>query len=552
MLQNSLNMIDYKLLFPFFLIQKESPMSDLPCYGRCCSDSSPTPQTATQLEFSRRSFLAMGGVIMGGLSYTAFQSALMAADAAAPVAMPPSRKPLIVKPVLVHDLPQRRPQTSWRNWGGIETAEQAAEEVLRIKSELAAVKKRADYPVEFMDISTVTHINQMNGNPDMEACDTILLYGAGHGVNGVENFNKDVVFFQRWRSGPVYLQYEIIIPRYLRQHTDSAALMPRLGYADVVTDKTTELDWRFRALCGLKNTLGSQVVTIGGASAWAQLPGENVPDKVSKLWGFKYHDVNYDELGKLIREAKADAKTMERARKRADAYLKIPGTRLETTNDFFVYNFLLDDLFRVLMQKVGTNQITINSCMGTIMPASETTACLALSTLQDDGYLAFCESDFVSNPTGVLLGNITGKPIFMCNPNFPHDNIMTFAHCSAPRKMDGKTYDPVRILTHFESDYGAAPHIEIPLGTETTHIVGSFSTQRWVGFKGKVVDVPFRPICRTQIDVRYEFPDMLLADRMPGFHWMTCYGDYRKEVGYALRRVGIEWDNLDEVPTKMM
>ncbi len=35
-----------------------------------------------------------------------------------------------------------------------------------------------------------------------------------------------------------------------------------------------------------------------------------------------------------------------------------------------------------------------------------------------------------------------------------------------------------------------------------------------------------------------------LAERMPGFHWMTCYGDYMKEFGYALRRVGIKWETL--------
>jgi hypothetical protein len=33
---------------------------------------------------------------------------------------------------------------------------------------------------------------------------------------------------------------------------------------------------------------------------------------------------------------------------------------------------------------------------------------------------------------------------------------------------------------------------------------------------------------------------------------MTCYGDYMKEVGYAIRRVGIQWDNLDETPSKTM
>ncbi|MBC8874895.1 MAG: hypothetical protein H8E44_36195, partial [Planctomycetes bacterium] len=54
---------------------------------------------------------------------------------------------------------------------------------------------------------------------------------------------------------------------------------------------------------------------------------------------------------------------------------------------------------------------------------------------------------------------------------------------------------------------------------------------------------------RDQIDVAYAVPDQLVAERMPGFHWMTCYGDYMKELGYALRRVGIAWDNLNEVPT---
>jgi hypothetical protein len=25
---------------------------------------------------------------------------------------------------------------------------------------------------------------------------------------------------------------------------------------------------------------------------------------------------------------------------------------------------------------------------------------------------------------------------------------------------------------------------------------------------------------------------------------MTCYGDYMREVGYALKRVGIQWETL--------
>ena len=68
------------------------------------------------------------------------------------------------------------------------------------------------------------------------------------------------------------------------------------------------------------------------------------------------------------------------------------------------------------------------------------------------------------------------------------------------------------------------------------------------GFVGKIADVPFRPICRSQLDVEYTISDELLAEKTPGFHWTLCYGDYTRELGYVLRRVGIAWDQLDRNP----
>jgi len=520
------------------------------CQPHCCPAIPETPLTEAQLEVSRRSFLAMGGVFMGGLSFAALQNTLQAAEDAEPVAMPIPRKPLIVKPVFSWNHHQYHHQTSWRGWGEVQDPEAAAVELNRIKADIDGIKRRADYPVEFMEVTSISDVNQLQDNPDMAACDVILFYGAGHSIHGIQNFGKDVIFFNRWRSGPFYLQHQIIHPRFMRSHTDALA-QPGLDWSDVVTDEPLELDWRFRALCGLKNSLNQKIVCIGGPSAWAQ-PYGSVPEIAAKTWGYEYHSVGFDEIARLVREAMADDKTLARARRRADAYLRIPGTRLETTDDFFVRSFVLDDLFRLLMQEVGTNLITVNSCMVAIMPAAETTACLALSTLQDDRYHAWCESDFVVIPSGVLLGNITGKPSFFTNPSYPHRGLMTTAHCSAPRKMDGKTYYPTRIMTHQESEYGAAPYIEYPRGTEITCLIPAFSGQRWSGFKGSISNVPFRNICRTQFDLQFDFPNKLLIENMRGFHWMICFGDYRREVGYALRRVGIQWDNLDEVPTKTM
>lgn len=526
----------------------------------CCPHYMEESLSESQLKMSRRNFVAMGGVLLGGLTLPGLQNSLFAAEKDEPLpGISKPRKPLIVKPVLVYDVSQRKNAESYRMWGGIQSTEEANEEVVRIKAELAILKQQADYPVEFLDVTACTEgnssysfqltesIKRLKEHPDIAKCDTILLYAAGQQIQGIQDFGKDVVVFLRWNSGPVYRHITTISTRFLRQISDEAKL-PNVTFDDVVVDNLDELDWRFRALCGLKNTRGTKIVTIGSASGWAQ-PYGSVPEIAKKIWKFEYNDVSYADMSKLIDEAKADAKMMARAKKRAEDYLKIPGTKLESKTEFFVLGFMLDELFRLLMKKVDTNSIAVNSCMGAIIPASKTTACMALTTLNDDGYLAYCESDFVTIPGAMLLSNISGKPSFFGNPCFPINGTSTWAHCTAPRKMDGKTLNPVRIVTHYESDYGVAPWVEVPIGPVTTHIVPSFKSDRWVGFKGTIVGVPFKPSsCRTQITVRRECSDELLAANLVGFHQITGFGDYRKEIGYALRRVGIKWDNLDKMP----
>jgi hypothetical protein len=81
-------------------------------------------------------------------------------------------------------------------------------------------------------------------------------------------------------------------------------------------------------------------------------------------------------------------------------------------------------------------------------------------------------------------------------------------------------------------------------GQMTTNVVADFAAKRWVGVRGEIVDAPFLPICRNQIDIRFQCDSLHLAERMPGFHWMTCYGDYSRELGYALKRTPIQWEFL--------
>jgi len=493
---------------------------------------------------SRRGFLqgvssvALASAAVTGLSWSAV-SAAEKNDTA------PKRRALKVKPILVYSTPQRRHQTSWRSWGGIQTEQDASKEVAQIQRELSKLQAKADFPVEFLKPEGIKGVGDLSGLNDLDIADVFLLYAAGGGMDTfakLAEHGKDIIFFCRHRSGPVYLWYEIISPRYLRQHTDTLAVKG-IDDGDVVIDGQDELLWRLRALCGLRNTMGTRIIAIGGPDAWAQ-PKDVVPNLVKEKWQFDMQTVSYDELGKLIKEARADQNAVERAHRRAGMYLKSRSTKLETERQFVDNCFLLEQVFRGIMKKADCQAITINGCMGTIIPIAETTACLTLSLLNDAEYLAFCESDFVVIPSGVLLANISGKPVFLNDPTYPHDGLITLAHCTAPRKMDGKTFEPARIMTHFESDYGAAPKVEMHKGQIVTNIAPDFLIKRWVGVIGEIVDAPFMDICRSQIDIRFSCNSRTLAERMPGFHWMTCYGNYMRELGYALKKVGIEWENL--------
>ena len=497
--------------------------------------------------FTRRTFLkgagvtALGSVAGGGLAWSLFAGQAETAGEA------PRPRPLKVKPILVYEVPVRRAQTSWRSWGGIQTEADARAEVARIRGELAALAKGAEFPVEFLPVAAVRQAGDLAAVKDLEEAQAFIVYAAGGWLDvyeALDKTGKDRIFFCRHKSGPVYLWYEIISPRYLRKHGDSLAVQGA-DEDDVVIDSQDEILWRLRALAGLMNTKGTRILAVGGPSAWAEPEGPgSVVKRVLETWKFDLVTVPYEDLGRLIREARDDTAVVRRSRARADAYLRRPATSLETGRAFVENGVLLDEVFRALMRKAGCRALTINGCMGTIMPLAETSACLTLSTLNDDGYLAFCESDFVVIPSGVLLSNIAGRPVFLNDPTYPHDGTITLAHCTAPRKMDGRASEPARILTHFESDYGAAPKVEMAKGQVVTNIAPDFASKRWVGLLGEIVETPCLPICRSQIDIRYKCGDRTLAQRMPGFHWMTAYGDFTRELGYALKRVGIAWDLL--------
>jgi hypothetical protein len=113
--------------------------------------------------------------------------------------------------------------------------------------------------------------------------------------------------------------------------------------------------------------------------------------------------------------------------------------------------------------------------------------------------------------------------------------------------MNGRDFEPATIMTHFESDYGAACRVEYAKGQVVTVIIPNLHCSKWQGFRGKVVDCPSNPACRSQIDIQIDGDWRALQQEMEGFHTQVCYGDYLREVGYALKKLGkIQWRNFSE------
>ncbi|MBN1420133.1 MAG: sugar isomerase [Planctomycetes bacterium] len=510
--------------------------------GRCCGD------------MDRRTFLGVTGGLAAGIGLSAGAADGGSAPRWAADDWDPERpfamrsKPLRVQPILMYRVAQKREAWSWKSWGGVQSDRTAAEESARISAELAKLEANARFPLEILPVATARTVEEARAARGSEH-DAVVVYPASGGGDVLRACMAEggrTLIFARHLSGPVYYWYEALSVRYLRPAAapPEPGADPGVSVDDVVIDDLQELADRLRALLAVENTRGTRIVALGGAGGKYD---PEAPKVARERYGLEIIEVGYDELAKRIEAARTDAGAMARARSWTDRYLALPGTSLETDRDFVVNAFLLLGIFKDLLREREAYAFTIQSCMGTILPMAKTTACLTLSLLNDEGYLAFCESDFVIIPAGILLHHIARRPVFLHNSTFPHRGIVTCAHCTCPRRMDGSSYAPARILTHYESEYGAAPKIAMPMGQRVTCIDPEYSRPRWVGIHARVVGNPFFDICRSQQDVQIDGDWRRLLKEARDSHWVMAYDDHGEHLEilrHAAPRLGIAWESI--------
>lgn len=494
----------------------------------------PNPNILSRREFMEMSAFLTSSAFFSGCKPRLYGASLEIEEIETFNMLRGAREP-VIQPILTYQIPVRQKARSWRPWGGLESRGDVEEELSRIKKELDSLCASSDFPLRVLPTVKLTDSDDVSFLKN-KASDVLLVYAAGGWTDllqRISDLGKYLIFFVRFKTGPYYLWHEIIHARFLRSHTDNL-LQKAADFHDVVVDDIQEIQWRLKALFGLKNILGRKIICIGGPAGWST---PQAPELAKQRWNLEMITVPIVELEKMINKGRSSREVMSRVRDFASKYSKQPSIFLEIPKEALTEAFLLAEIFLGLLKENDAQAITVNSCMGSY---AEIMPCLTLTLLNDTGYMAYCESDFVVIPSGILLHFISGKPTFLCNPTYPHAGKMLFAHCSAPRRMDGKNLENARIVTHFESDHGAAPKVEMRKGELLTIIKPDFEAREWLAFKGRIAENPFFPVCRSQIEVEIEGDSISLLPKMKGFHAMIAYGDYLREIAYASKKVGIK------------
>jgi hypothetical protein len=526
----------------------ENPKSDSRPMGYGCCDSGGADPAV-----SRRSLLGGFGVVaaIGGLERADSAPGKSVAAGRMVKGEPlPRGRALRVQPALMYHLERRQEKTSWRSYGGLATEVDVAAEVGRITKELKGLTGKAEFPIQMLPL---VHIQDEGAARQVAGAqaDAIVLYAASGGtnlVNTVASSKIPMIMFIRHQSGPFYLWYEIAHWRFLRQNGDIFAA-GNTDTQDVVVDDYGEMLWRLRALYGLANARGTKMLAIGGLVAYSEPAQANGPAHAKEVWGYEIETITEQQFAEHLAKARNDAKMVKEAEQQADELLALPNITLKTERRFVVNSFLALTVCKQLLAQTGASNFGFARCMGRpVIEMLDTPPCLVLSLANDAGYTAYCHTDLSHTLPGVLMRWIAGRPTFVCNSHFPHEGLFTVAHCAAPRKMNGVDYEPATLMTHYESDYGAACRVEYSKGQTVTVVIPNLRCTKWQGFRGTILASPAFPACRSQIEIAIDGDWRRLAAEMEGFHTQIVYGDYLREIGYTLKKLGqVQWQSYSSI-----
>lgn len=259
---------------------------------------------------------------------------------------------------------------------------------------------------------------------------------------------------------------------------------------------------------------------IGSPSDWLINTKHNTNKEYEDFYGVKLIDITLEELYEEI-----DKQYLAKRIPHYNELKKLAKDETLLNNALYVYSAL-----KTIIKKYKLNGLTIR-CFD-LIKKYKTTACLALSLLNEEGISCACEGDIDSLITMRIISLLSNRTCFQANPSlidFEQKSII-LSHCTLPFNMMSSYTLP----THFESNCSIA--IKGEMLTKEVSVVKAFLSQ------GKVTDTSLSingtikenlsnsSFCRTQINVSIDNDQIIdLMNNHSGNHLLVCYGDIRRE-----------------------
>ena len=342
--------------------------------------------------------------------------------------------------------------------------------------------------------------------------DFSLLYVASGGSEGyfIEVFeqlkDKPCIILTSGDSNSLAASMEIL--SFLKQHGAEGEILH--GSVSDIAERIRSLRNAYRAKAALK---GKKIGLIGTPSDWL-IASTYSPDAMMEKLGLGFVQIDIAEL-----LAEYEKKTYPE-NKYTEAFIAKGFDRAETEKALRIYG-----AFRRIVDRYGLCGLTVR-CFD-LLDTVHTTGCLGLSILNDEGVYGGCEGDVPALLSMVVLGAVTGEPMFLCNPSRFDTEAGTavFAHCTVPTSM----LRDYTLNTHFESNSGVAVQGTFEHGAMTIFkCAGDLS--RFHAQEGEVLDMPYSDIlCRTQLKLRLDDFSYFLTDPINNHH-IICRGRHAKDV----------------------
>jgi L-fucose isomerase and related proteins len=174
-----------------------------------------------------------------------------------------------------------------------------------------------------------------------------------------------------------------------------------------------------------------------------------------------------------------------------------------------------------LVERYGFDGVAVR-CFDLLAPYN-TSGCLALALLNEEGIYAACEADTRSLLSMTVLGELSGRPVFMANPSRMdvQSKKMVFAHCVLPLNMP----ESFELTTHFESGIGIAIKGYLKNDVYTLFKCRENMKDYFVQPAEFVANLNDACLCRTQIELRVPDIDSYLKHPLSN-HQMIAEGDW--------------------------